>query len=229
MKPISVLTCVVGLIVTLSCSSDEVMGDNTTTPPNNGAAYTVVFKFNWNQTDFPTDYPSNPHFSPLVGWVHTPDESLFKVQSLPTPGIEQMAETGATSTLVKEMNKLIAKGKGLSSYTGKGLTGGVGSIQIDIAVSKNHSAVSLATMLAPSPDWYVACVNVNLLDKEGKFVSDKEVVGYVHDAGTDNGTSFASSNSDTQPKKPISIITSAPLGDGKQVNPSFCTVTFTKK
>ena len=32
------------------------------------ADYRVSFVFDWNKTDFPTDYPSSAHFSPLF-WV----------------------------------------------------------------------------------------------------------------------------------------------------------------
>jgi hypothetical protein len=37
---------------------------------NKTAEYTVTFSFNRNDNDFPVDYPTNPHFSPLVGRVH---------------------------------------------------------------------------------------------------------------------------------------------------------------
>jgi hypothetical protein len=212
----------------VSCSSDEVKGDNLETPPENGAAYSVVFDLNWNSTDFPTDYPSGPHFSPVVGWVHSVDQTLFQENTIASSGIEQMAETGATSVLVSEMKSLVAEGKGLSTYTGSGHMGGVGSINIKIAVSKEFSAVTLATMVAPSPDWFVAGVNVNLMGEDGTFVDEKTVVGYVYDAGSDNGSTFTSPNSNTDPKIPIAKITNPPLGDGEKVNPSFCTITFTK-
>jgi len=33
------------------------------------AEYKVVFTMYWNAQDFPADFPSNAHFSPLIGWV----------------------------------------------------------------------------------------------------------------------------------------------------------------
>ena len=73
------------------------------------ADYRVSFVFDWNKTDFPTDYPSSAHFSPLVGWVHEKDHTYFNEGQLTSKGIEQMAETGSTSTLVSELQALIEK------------------------------------------------------------------------------------------------------------------------
>jgi len=191
--------------------------------------YTVTFTFDWNRTDFPTDYPSGPHFSRLVGWVHQTEDTFFKEGKTATNGIEQMAENGVTSTLVAELEAFVKNGKGLKTYTGSGLSGGVGTISIDVEVTTDFPAVSLATMLAPSPDWYVACVAVNLLDSNNQFVAKKTVVGHVYDAGTDSGTTFTSTNADINPRIPIAKITQPPLGDGNEVKPSLCSVTFTKK
>ena len=137
------------------------------------ADYRVSFVFDWNKTDFPTDYPSSAHFSPLVGWVHEKDHTYFNEGQLASKGIEQMAETGSTSTLVSELQALIDNNEGLSTYTGSGLNSGVGTISIDITVNLDFPAVSLASMLAPSPDWFVACININLLDEDGGFVIEK--------------------------------------------------------
>lgn len=41
------------------------------------ASYTVTFTMNWDNTNFPTDYPSNPHFSPLIGWSHPTTSTFF--------------------------------------------------------------------------------------------------------------------------------------------------------
>jgi hypothetical protein len=53
-------------------------------------------------------------------------------------------------------------------------------------VSSDFPAVSLATMLASSPDWFVAVTNINLLDENNEFVSEKTIVGNVYDVGTED-------------------------------------------
>lgn len=217
-------------ILLISCEKDG-KDDIDVLPEKESKAetYTVTFSFDWNKKDFPTDYPSNAHFSPLVGWVHQNENTFFNSGKVATDGIEQMAETGATKVLVEELNAEVSAEKGLKVYTGSGLGSGVGSITLDVQVSTLFPSVSLVTMLAPSPDWYVACVDVNLLNEDNELVANKTVVGRVYDAGTDNGATFTSSDSDTNPKTAISRITQPPLGDGTEVKPSFCTITFEKK
>lgn len=68
------------------------------------ASYQVSFVFDWNSTDFPNEYPSSAHFSPLVGWVHEKDHPFFKEGEFASIGIEKMAETGSTNTLIDELN-----------------------------------------------------------------------------------------------------------------------------
>lgn len=198
-------------------------------PELTSVTYAVTFSFDWNKVDFPVDYPSGPHFSSLVGWVHQKDNTYFDEGTTSSPGIESMAETGATSILVNELQTLINQGKGLKTYTGSGLGGGVGTISIDIEVSADFPSVTLATMLAPSPDWFVACIDVLLLNDGGSFIETKTIIGHVYDAGTDSGSSYSSPNNDTNPKMRIAKITESPLGDGTQVNPKLCTITFVKK
>lgn len=226
-------TIILLMLIICSCEPKEDI-TLTPTPPKEiparqDASYTVTFSFDWNSNDFPTDYPSGPHFSPLVGWVHEKDNPFFNSGRIATAGIEIMAETGATSTLVSELQALVDDRKGLKTYVGNGLGSGVGTISIDIEVHTDFPAVSLVTMVAPSPDWYVACVNANLTDDKGEFVDTKTLVGHVYDAGTDNGVTFTSTNSDTQPKAKITRFVDQPLGNGTEVKASFCTITFTKK
>lgn len=193
------------------------------------ATYQVSFVFDWNSTDFPNEYPSSAHFSPLVGWVHEKDHPFFDEGRLASNGIEEMAETGSTNSLIDELETLIDQNEGLATHTGSGLNSGVGTISIDIDVNSDFPAVSLATMLAPSPDWFVAAININLLDENNEFVLEKTIVGNVYDAGTEDGNTFSFNNEETQPQYPITRITQPPLGDGTNVKASLCTVTFTKQ
>ena len=188
------------------------------------ATYEVAFCLNWNSNDFPIDYPSNAHFSKLIGWSHQSENDFFALGTMASDGIKNMAELGDNSALINELNNKINDGKGLDCVIGENLNKGVGTISLNIDVNKENPSVTLATMLAPSPDWYVAVVDVNLFENES-FVKEKTINGLVYDSGTDSGKTFKSSNDKTFPKQPISLITSSPLG----ASPTLCTVTFTKK
>ena len=139
-----------------------------------------------------------------------------------------MAEFGST-TLVSELQALIDQSEGLKTYVGSVLSGGVSTILLDVTVSSEFSAVSLVTMPAQSPDWYVGCANVVLTDANGEFVVTKTIRGNVYDAGTDNGATFVAANSFSSPIENIKIITQPPLGKGTEVPASICSITFTKK
>jgi len=190
--------------------------------------YRITFSFNWNNQDFSNDYPSNAHFSKLIGWSHKSTSTLFEVGTLATEGIENMAESGGTTPLDNEINDRIVSGEGLQLVIGNSLGSGTGDIIVDITIDKEYTSVTLATMIAPSPDWYVAVVNINLFEN-GEFVDNKTVNAIVYDAGTDDGTTFTSSDDDTDPQQPISIIVNPPLGNGSTVTPAIAIVNFSKQ
>lgn len=157
----------------LSCKESETVLVKPDEPVENKTAeYTVTFSFNRNDNDFPVDYPANPHFSPLVGWVHQKDNTFFDTGKTATDGIKIMAEVGGTATLIEELQALIDQKKGLKTYVGSGLGSGVGNIVLDVTISNEFPAISLATMLAPSPDWYIAAVNVILTDDDDNFIEN---------------------------------------------------------
>jgi hypothetical protein len=226
MKKFLVTTLTISALALLSCKKDV-----NELPPKpddlQTTNYRVTFNINWNSTDYPTDYPTNAHFSRLIGWTHESSTEFFKEGTLASEGIRQMAELGTTNTLSNEINARIATKEGLGLYVGSNLSSGVGQITIDVMVDKFHPSVTLATMLAPSPDWYLAVVNVNLLENN-QFISTKTVDGIVYDAGTDDGVSYSSPNSNTYPRRAISYFVSTPLGNDTIVSPAIATITFTK-
>lgn len=212
-----------GLLLT-SCSKSD---GPIETGVEEDATYTVTFTMHWSKTDFPTDYPSNAHFSPLIGWSHSTTSDFFKVETPASEGIELMAETGATAILEAELKAKIENKEGFDFVLGSGLGSGTGEITVEVDVNAANPAITLVSMVAPSPDWYVAVVNINLYN--GSHFVDSTVTAAVYDSGTDDGLTFASANADTDPKGLISLFVDAPLGDGTDLSADFATVTFTKK
>lgn len=190
-----------------------------------GTRYQITFTADWSKANFPENYPGNAHFSKLTGWSHASNSTFFQTGTIASNGIKSMAETGGTDPLESEFRTLIENGEGLDAFVGANLASGIGEITVDIAVDKEHSSVTLATMIAPSPDWYIAVVNVNLLE-DGKFVEEKTIEAHVYDAGTDSGTNYTSANAETDPKEPILVIIDAPFGNGTNLYTPIATVTF---
>lgn len=216
----SFLFAVATFAILIGCQKDEETNPKIENP--DAIKYKVTFTFNWSKQNYPENYPSNAHFSPLVGWSHI-SSNFFAVGTTASQGIKNMAETGAVATLDAEISTRIANKEGFKLIKGNGLPSGTGNITVEVLVNKENSYVTLATMIAPSPDWYVAVVGVNLL-QGGAFVAEKTVEAFAYDAGTDSGVDYTSTNEITNPRGKISKITTPPLNG----NGAIATAKFVK-
>ena len=94
------------------------------------ASYKVTFEADWSEDTHPQDFPSNPHFSGLVGAAHNQEARLWKPGELATPGIQSMAETGAKGALLNEVDDLIAEGSAESALSGRGIGDSPGAVSM---------------------------------------------------------------------------------------------------
>ena len=109
-----------------------------------------------------------------------------------TPGIESMAETGGTSTLRSEIRSHLPTAV-LSVISGPGLgTSPARTTISSVVVRGDYPLVTLVTMIAPSPDWFVGVSALSLMDDLGQWVDELQVTLYPYDSGTDDGTSRTS-------------------------------------
>ena len=96
------------------------------------AVYKIEFISNWSSTTHPTDYPTgSAHWSPLIGATHKDATSLLQLSTIASDGVEQVAETGATTLITQEINLLIASGNAYEIINGPGLASGLGTITIN--------------------------------------------------------------------------------------------------
>jgi hypothetical protein len=166
------------------------------------ATYRVVFESTWSASTHPTNFPGGAHLSPLIGAVHNGGVTFWEADGTATPGIESMAGTGGTGTLSAEIQAQIP-GAALAVINGSGIRSpGSTTIQA-ITLREDFPLITLVTMIAPSPDWFVGVSGLTLRDADGNWIEELEVVLYPYDAGTDSGPVYTSANDDTQPKEPI--------------------------
>ena len=70
-----------------------------------------------------------------------------------------------------------------------------------------HDHLGLATMLAPSPDWFTGASSLELCDyKTGMWKETIEYDAMAYDAGTDAGMTFITPDVMEDPFQPISMI-----------------------
>lgn len=166
------------------------------------ATYRAVFESTWSASTHPTNFPGGAHLSPLIGAVHSDGVTFWEADGTATQGIESMAETGGTGTLSAEIQAEIP-GNALAVINGSGIRSpGSTTIQA-ITLREDFPLITLVTMIAPSPDWFVGVSGLSLRDADGDWIGELEVVLYPYDAGTDSGPDYTSANADTQPREPI--------------------------
>ena len=193
------------------------------TPPDS-AAYSVVFDATWSVATHPRDYPRGAHFSPLIGAVHDDGVRFWANGETASPGIESMAETGGTSTLRSEIRARMPA-NALAVISGSGLGTSPARTTISrVVVRMDYPLVTLVTMIAPSPDWFVGVSGLPLMDEFGQWVEELEVTLYPYDSGTDDGTTYTSANADSSPKQPIRSL----RGEAPFSNAPIGTFTFTR-
>ena len=179
-----------------------------TLPDDNTVSYTVRLRASWSERLHHNQYPQGAHLSPMVAWSHRLKDTLFRSGGIASEGMEIMAETGATRTLEREIENITRTGAILSHSTGR-VFNAPGEDRIQMTLARNVPYITVVSMIAPSPDWFIAARNVELY-KNGRWLDRVSVPAPIYDAGTDNGPEFTSPNDDTSPKEPISRLKDAP-------------------
>jgi hypothetical protein len=182
--------------------------------------YEVTFDAAWSMATH-TNFPANAHFSDLVGGTHDGSVTFWQVGGSASAGMEEMAELGGTSTLSSEVNAKITTGQAYNVILGGGINPSPGSVSQTFEMHSAHPLVTLVSMIAPSPDWFVGVSDLPLFEN-GQWLSEVVVDLWPYDAGTDSGTDFTSANADTNPADPIALITGYPFEN----DPPLGTFTF---
>lgn len=177
------------------------------------AEYELTFDATWSAATHPVDFPPNPHFSGLIGGTHDASISFWELGGIASTGIEKMAELGSKSPLDAEIGAAIPAGLADQLISGSGISPSPGATSVQFTASQDFPRLTLVSMIAPSPDWFVGVSGLALFDGV-HWVESQTVQLFPHDAGTDSGTSYASADSDTDPQDPIALITTLPAGNG---------------
>ena len=207
--------------------------DTSLTPPASDpaapfpstATYDVEFEGKWTTAATPDGLPVGAHFSRLVGAVHNAGVSFLASGGTASAGVESMAEIGAIGTLRSEVQTAIdaSPATALSLFQGSTDTGGVMAAQsLSPTLSTAHPRVTLVTMVAPSPDWFVGVSGLRLLNSSGRWLRSHTVNLYPWDAGTEEGTGFSLNNAATDPQGVITSI----RGTGKFSTEPIATLSF---
>jgi hypothetical protein len=198
----------------------------TPTPPPapQTARYMVVFASTWSSSTHPTDFPDDAHYSGLIGGTHASAVTFWREGSLASEGIKRMAERGSKSPLDAEVQAAIAAGTAQHVLSGPSLGTSPAANNMEFDISQAFPLVTLVTMIAPSPDWFVGVAGLPLF-QNGQWVDEVKVDLYGFDAGTDSGATYAAPDAETSPRQPIRRLAGYPVEANGTVLP-FGTFTL---
>ena len=186
------------------------------------AEYSVTFTGNWTTQSTPGGVVSSAHFTTLAIATHNSSVVFWESGGTATAGLEQLAELGATSTFLSEVRASTHSDVATTSSVG---SGGTGTSTFTLNVKRSHPLFTFASMIGPSPDWFVGLNSRSLLDGSDQWVSSLSLDLYAYDAGTEDGTEFRLSNPATVPQ---GVITSL-RGVGKFSNVRMARIVFTRQ
>jgi hypothetical protein len=190
------------------------------------ARYQVVFNATWSQQTHPTNWPSNAHWSGLVGGTHNANVHFWRNGETASEGIRLMAEQGQKPVLLSEV--AAAGTNAQIQLTGGSIATSPGSVTFVFPelMRREFSLVTLVSMVAPSPDWFVGVDSLPLIEN-GQWVSNKVAALYGKDAGTDSGVTYTSPDQVTTPRGVVTQFTGFPAIQNGVIVP-FGTFTFTR-
>ncbi|HUU45107.1 MAG TPA: spondin domain-containing protein [Acidobacteriota bacterium] len=224
MRIAGILLIVGGLALSAGCTDEKSMNAML---PVGEAIYDLTFTATWSATTHPENFPGNPHFSSLAGATHSAAVSFWSVGELATTGIKNVAEGGNPGVLLDEVADAIDAGTAEFSLLGGGIGTSPGTVSMAIAVNGDHPLVTLVSMIAPSPDWFVGVNGLNL-GQNGAWIDSHTVDLFLYDAGTDDGEDYTSANAVTDPPEPIARIEGYPALVQGEIRP-VGTFTFVRR
>ena len=174
------------------------------------AVYSVTFQGTWTSSVTPDGVPGGAHFSRLIGGVHSAAVTFLEGGQTASAGVESMAEVGGVSDLKSEVQTAIGASPQTALSVLEGDTDSIGP-QVsktlgNVELTTDFPRVTLTTMVARSPDWFVGVSGLPLLDDQGRWLRSHEVNLYPWDAGTEEGSEFSLNNLATSPQGVITSI-----------------------
>ena len=166
------------------------------------ATYTVTFEGLWTVDDITDAFmPGGAHFTQVIGATHNSDTTIWASGGMASRGVENVAELGVVNILVQEIGRdtdadvVVRAGTSNNAPTQ--------TVSGTFTATASHPLVSVLSMIAPSPDWFVGVSSLSLYDNGWR---NRVVDLYPYDAGTENGSGWSLSNAATVPQGVIASI-----------------------
>ncbi len=154
--------------------------------------------------------PAGAHFTSLIGATHDAGDALWESGGMATAGIEDVAEEGDTVALAVEIQARIGAGTAGEQITAIGINPFPMTTQATFEIEVDHPNVTLISMVAPSPDWFVGVSDLSL--RNGNvWLQALTVDLHPYDAGSEQGSGFSLNTPATNPQEAITLINGSPF------------------
>jgi hypothetical protein len=162
------------------------------------AYYDISVTTIWNMMDH-SSVPGGAHWSDLIGATHNTAGEFVNLMEMSSIGIRNVAENGYNVPIIQEINDAIAANRAdqllqVAFPDGAEVTTGFMGTEI----SADFPFVTLVSMVAPSPDWFIAANSVHLRSGNPSVNNGwKETFTmdlFAYDAGSDLGMNYGDPN-----------------------------------
>lgn len=175
-------------------------------PAEPTARYSVTFTAQWTAADH-GPVPGGAHFTTLAGAAVNAQADLWTPGELASSGLENLAELGQTGGFLREIAAAAEAGNASDAITSSG-TGATGTSTFELTMTRDLPNFTFASMVAPSPDWFLGLSEFSLLDNVANWIDDTGHMGLpAWDAGTETGNRFSLNGRATNPPEPIHLLT----------------------
>ena len=162
------------------------------------ATYEVTFTAQWTTANGFGSVPSSAHFSSVIGSAVNEQSALWESGQASSPGMEGVAENGTTQVFSAEI-ATEAAANAASGVVNMGGTQANNSVSAEITFTRSFPLFTFASMVAPSPDWFVGQSKFSMLGASSEWINDAQLNLRVYDAGTEDGNSFSGNNAASNP------------------------------
>lgn len=211
----------------MNVAMNETMNESMSGEQAMTARYRVDFERTWSSDTHEADFPLLAHFSPVIGVTQAQGYELIQPGRQASSGLETLCETGKHQPLDAEIESAMASGQvGALIETSDPLRDVPQTAMAEFEVDTLHPTVTIAAMIAPSPDWCAVATDVPLV-QDGKFADRVSADLVAWDMGTDSASSYRALDSDSKPRGQIMMSDSPYFQKNGAANP-VGKVTFTR-
>lgn len=192
------------------------------------ATYDITFTSTWNASDHGT-LPNSAHWSDLVGANHNSNITFLEIGAIASPGIEDVAELGSNGVFNSEVQSQINAGNAEQWFQESvDPFAAIASATLhNVVISEDFPLITLASMVAPSPDWMIAVNSLNLWDTStNRWKESFSIDLFPYDAGTEEGYGYSINNLPTNPQGVITNVAGAPGYPFNNEKIGTLTITF---